>query len=177
MKHDELPESGRPSKTRRKAEMHELQELGEALVGLSVGQMKKIELQENLYEAVRDYQRFPSHEAKRRQLQYIGKLMRGIDPEPIRAGLALLRGESSEEIAKLHQLERLRSELLADEKTLERIVATWPRADLTLLRQLRRNALKEQELGKPPRNFRQIFQTLKELSEHDDEPLPEDDDA
>jgi len=156
----------RPSKTRRKEAMHELQDLGAALVELSPGQLKRINLPEDLLAAVRDWQRFTKHEAKRRQLQYIGKLMRSLDPEPIQAGLALLRGESAEETARLHRRERLRTRLLEDEKVLSEIAAAWPHADLTHLRQLRRNALKEQEAGKPPKSFRQIFQVLKELEEH-----------
>lgn len=161
----------RPSKTRRKEEMHELQDLGAALVELSPGQLKRINLQEDILAAVLDWQRFTKHEARRRQLQYIGKLMRTADPEPIRAGLALLRGESAEENAKLHRRERLRARFLEDEKVISEIAAAWPHADLTQLRQLRRNALKEQEAGKPPKSFRQIFQVLKELEEqaHDSE--------
>ncbi len=165
--HDEdFPDDQRPSKTRRKAEMHELQDLGAALVELSPGQLKRIDLPEDILEAVLDWQRFTKHEARRRQLQYIGKLMRTADSEPIRAGLALLRGESAAETARLHRLERLRERLLEDEKTLSEIAETWPGADLTQLRQLRRNALKEQEAGKPPKSFRAIFQILKELDSH-----------
>lgn len=167
MHDEEFTEPGqRPSKTRRKEAMHELQDLGAALVELSPGQLKRIDLPEEILEAVKDWQRFTKHEARRRQLQYIGKLMRNIDPEPIVAGLGLLRGESAEETARLHRRERLRSRLLEDEKVLSEIATDWPHADLTLLRQLRRNALKEQESGKPPKNFRQIFQVLKELEEH-----------
>ncbi|MBS1190764.1 MAG: hypothetical protein H6R10_2556 [Rhodocyclaceae bacterium] len=170
MQDEEFNEAGqRPSKTRRKEAMHELQDLGAALVELSPGQLKRINLPEDLLAAVLEWQRFSKHEAKRRQLQYIGKLMRSIDPEPIQAGLALLRGESAEETARLHRRERLRVRLLEDEKVLSEIATTWPHADLTQLRQLRRNALKEQEAGKPPKSFRQIFQVLKELEEHESE--------
>lgn len=168
--HDEdFPDDQRPSKTRRKAEMHELQELGEALVELAPSQLKRIELPEDILEAVLDWQRFTKHEAKRRQLQYLGKLMRATDPEPIRAGLALLRGESAEETARLHKRERLRQRLLDDEKVLSEIAELWPHADLTQLRQLRRNALKEHEAGKPPKSFRAIFQIFKELEAHEPE--------
>ena len=162
---DDLP----LSKTRRKEEMHELQQLGEALVELSRSQLKRIDLPEDILAAVLDWQRFPKHEAQRRQLQYIGKLMRNADPEPIRAGLALLRGESAEETARLHKRERLRTRLLEDEKVIAEIAEKWPHADLTQLRQLRRNALKEQEAGKPPKSFRAIFQILKELEAHEPE--------
>ena len=153
----------RPSKTKQKEAMHALQDLGAELVELSVGQLKRIDLPEDILAAVRECQKITSHGARRRQLQYIGKLMRSADEEPIRAGLALIRGESAAETARLHRLERLRARLLADETVLAEIAATWPGADLQHLRQLRRNALKEQESGKPPKNFRAIFQVLQEL--------------
>ncbi len=145
--------------------MHELQDLGAELVELSVGQLKKIQLPENIYDAVRECQKITAHGAHRRQLQYLGKLMRNTDDEPIRAGLALIRGESSAETARLHRLERTRTRLLEDEATLTDIATMWPGADLQHLRQLRRNALKEQEASKPPKNFRAIFQVLQELDQ------------
>lgn len=157
--------SARPSKTKKKEAMHELQDLGTELVELSVGQLKRIKLPENIYDAVRECQKITAHGARRRQLQYLGKLMRTADDEPIRAGLALIRGESSAEIARLHRLERFRIRLMEDETFLSDIAATWPSADLQHLRQLRRNALKEQETGKPPKNFRAIFQALQELDQ------------
>ena len=164
MQEEDFPETTeRPSKTKRKQAMHELQDLGDELVELAVGQLKRINLPEEIYEAVRACQKITAHGARRRQLQYIGKLMRGVDDAPIRAGLALLRGESAAETARLHRLERLRQRLLDDETTLSEIAASWPGADLQQLRQLRRNALKEKENGKPPKNFRAIFQILQEL--------------
>jgi len=157
--------SGRPSKTKKKEAMHELQDLGAELVELSVGQLKRINLPDDILAAVRECQKITAHGARRRQLQYIGKLMRNADDEPIRAGLALIRGESSAETARLHRLERFRTRLLEDESFLSEIAATWPGVDLQHLRQLRRNALKEQEAGKPPKNFRAIFQVLQELDQ------------
>jgi ribosome-associated protein len=165
--HDEDFSDGneRPSKTRQKKAMHELRDLGAELVELSAGQLKRIDLPEGILAAVRECQKITAHGAHRRQLQYLGKLMRGADDEPIRAGLALIRGESGAETARLHRLERMRTRLLEDESALSDIAATWPGADLQQLRQLRRNALKEQEAGKPPRNFRAIFQALQELDQ------------
>ncbi|MCL2523010.1 MAG: DUF615 domain-containing protein [Betaproteobacteria bacterium] len=164
MHEEDLSESpDRPSKTKRKEAMHALRDLGVELVELSVGQLQRIDLPENIRQAVRDCQKITAHGARRRQIQYLGKLMRDADEAPIRAGLALLRGESAAETARLHRLERYRTQLLADENFLGEIAAQWPRADLQHLRQLRRNALKEQEAGKPPKNFRAIFQVLQEL--------------
>ena len=153
------------SKTKRKEAMHELRDLGAELVELSVGQLKRINLPENLFDAVRECQKITAHGARRRQIQYLGKLMRSVDDEPIRAGLALLRGESSAETARLHRLERLRVRLLEDEAVLTEIAAQWPGVDLQHLRTLRRNALKEKENNKPPKNFRAIFQILQELDQ------------
>lgn len=152
------------SKTRRKQAMAELQSLGEELIDLSTDRLKKMELPEFLLDAVRETQRMTRHdEARRRQVQYVGKLMRDVDPEPIRAALALVRGESASETAKLHRLENLRTEFLADEKVLHEIATLYPGADLQHLRSLRRSALKEREQNKPPRCYRAIFQALKEL--------------
>lgn len=160
---DFTEDTGRPSKTKQKEAMHELRDLGAELVELSVGQLKRIKLPENIYEAVRECQKITAHGARRRQVAYLGKLMRGVDDEPIRAGLAMLRGESSAETARLHRLERFRVRLLEDEAVLAEIAAVWPTVDLQHLRTLRRNALKEQENNKPPKNFRAIFQILQEL--------------
>lgn len=151
-----------PSKSSRKREMQALQDLGEQLVALSPERLKKVPLPETLYEAIRAAQGFKM-EARRRQLQYIGKLMRKIDPEPIQTQLEIFAGNSAAEVAKMHRLERLREQLLEDEQTIGTIAETWPDADLQYLRTLRRNALKEREAGKPPKSFREIFRVLREL--------------
>ncbi len=162
---DELPP---PSKTQRKQQMEELQTLGEELVALAADRVKKIDIPDELRDAIREAQRMTRHdEAKRRQLQYIGKLMRNVEIEPIRAALAAVRGESAEEAAKLHRLERLRDDLLADEKIAGEIAQRYPTADLQHLRSLRRAALKEQAQNKPPRSYRAIFQLLKALEDGD----------
>lgn len=157
---DALP----PSKSSRKREMQELQDLGEQLLALTPGQLAKIPMPEELLAAFAEARRLaPRSEAMRRQTQYVGKLMRSVDPEPIRALLAALRGQSASEIARQHRLERLRDELLANEKTVESIACEWPNADIQRLRTLRRNALKERDQQKPPRAYREIFRVLRDL--------------
>ena len=156
-----------PSKSSRKREMHALQDLGEQLVALSAERLKKVPLPDVLYDAIRAAQGFKM-EARRRQMQYIGKLMRKIDPAPIQAQLEIFAGNSAAEVAKMHRLERLRSDLLEDEKVIGSIAESWPGADLQYLRTLRRNALKEREAGKPPKSFREIFRVLRELQEAQD---------
>jgi ribosome-associated protein len=158
--------NGRPSKTKMKEAMHELRDLGAELVDLSVGQLKRVNLPEDLLAAVRECQKITSHGARRRQIMYIGKMLRNVDEEPIRAGLALIRGDSAAENARLHRLERMRTRLLEDEAVLSEIAATWPGVDLQHLRQLRRNAVKEQEGNKPPKNFRALFQVLQDLDKN-----------
>jgi len=162
--HDEDPVP--LSKTQRKQAMEELQALGEELVALSGDRVKKIAIPDDLREAVNEAQRMTRHdEARRRQMQYIGKLMRNVEVKPIRAALALVRGESASETARMRRLERLRTELLADEKVLHEIATLYPSVDLQHLRSLRRAALKEHEQNKPPRSYRAIYQLLKELEQ------------
>jgi len=160
-------EADRPSKTQRKRESSALQDLGAALVELSADQLAKIDMSDSLRIAVRDAKRITRHEARRRQMQYIGKLMRSTDPQPIQAALDEIAGVSTAATESLHRLERLRQRLLDDEAAaLDEITTRYPGAagaDLQQLRQLRRNTLKEQEQGKPPRAFREIFQALKAM--------------
>lgn len=151
-----------PSKSSRKREMEALQDLGRQLVELSPERLRKVPLPDALYEAIRAAQGFKM-EARRRQLQYIGKLMRSVDPAPIQAQLDVFNGNSAAEVARQHRLERLRADYLEDEKVLTTIADTWPGADLQHLRNLRRNALKEREQGKPPKAFRELFRVLREL--------------
>jgi len=154
------------SKSQRKRDSTALQKLGAALVDLSVERLAKIEMPDGLRLAVQDARRITKHEARRRQMQYIGKLMRSTDPVPIQAALDAVSGVSAAENQRMHRLERLRLSLLEDETAaLAEIVAAHPAADLQQLRQLRRNALKEQEQSKPPRAFREIYRFLKTLEE------------
>jgi ribosome-associated protein len=152
-----------PSKSQRKRESTALQDLGTELIGLSRDQIKKIEMPERLREAILEAQRITANGAIRRQRQFIGKLMRDADIAPIQAALDEIRGVSAAATARQHALENLRTRLLADETVVGEIAQTYPGVDITQLRQLRRNALKEQQLAKPPRAFREIFRILREL--------------
>jgi ribosome-associated protein len=158
---EERPEP--PSKSQIKREMQALQDLGEQLVALGKDSLAKVDLSDDLRSAVRDAQRFTKHEARRRQLQYIGRLMRNVDPAPIQAALDEINGVSAAATARQHALERLRTRLLEDEAVLGEIARGHPGADLQHLRQLRRNALKERADNKPPRAFRELFRILREL--------------
>ena len=160
----------KPSKSQKKREMTALQDVGAELVELSRDQLAKIDIPDDLRDAVRDAQRFTKHEARRRQMQFIGRLMRDLDAAPIRAALDEIRGVSAAATARQHALERLRTRLLEDEIVLGEIARNHPGADIQHLRQLRRNALKEHLQNKPPRAFRELFRVLRELGENNDGP-------
>jgi ribosome-associated protein len=151
------------SKTRRKREMLELQSLGAALVGLPESQLYEMQLENELLQALLDAKRIKSHEAKRRQLQYIGRLMREVDPEPIRAQLAAAEGTSAQAAAAHRRLEAWRERLVSDDQALTSFASEHPGADLQEIRALIRNARKEQKEGKPPRAYRELFRALKTI--------------
>ena len=152
----------RPSKTRRKKDMHALQDIGADLVALSKDRLKQVPLDEDLRTAVELAQKINSHEGKRRQMQYIGKLMRSRDAAPIRTLLDMWSGESKAATAQLHLLERWRERLLESDEALTEFASEYPQAELQALRTCIRNARKEKENNKPPKAFREIFQHLKQ---------------
>jgi len=151
------------SKTKRKQEMHELQALGAALVELPAAQLEAMGLEAALAGAVREAQAISSHEARRRQLQYIGRLMREVDPAPIRAKLGELTGRSAQATARHRRLEALRERLLENDDALTEFCAAHPSIDLPALRALIRNSRKEQREGRPPRAYRELFRLLKSI--------------
>lgn len=151
------------SKTRRKQQMHDLQDLGAALVQLSRQQIDQLQLPERLLAAVLEARRLTKHEAVRRQMQYIGKIMREVDPAPIQAQLDAWKGVSDTETAKLHLVERWRDRLLADDAELAEFITAHPGADSQTLRTLIRNARREKLENKPPRNTRSLFRELREI--------------
>lgn len=164
---DEFPPFDRPSKTQRKQEVAALQAIGERLLELPAARLAKVEMPDALRSALAEARRINSHEGLRRQLQYIGKLMRGVDPEPLREALAVFDGVSAAANARHQMLERLRERYLDDEATLDEILAHCPGIAVQQLRQLRRNALKERAAQKPPKSYRALFQLLKSASPTD----------
>jgi len=153
------------SKTQRKNEMLELQALGAALVELSDSQLAQFTLEPRLREAVDEAKRIKSHGARKRQIQYIGRLMRDLDAEPIRAGLAAIEGGSAQATARHRRLEAWRERLLADDEALTEFAAEHPGSDLQALRALIRNARKEAKEQKPPRAYRELFRFVKQCSD------------
>jgi ribosome-associated protein len=156
-----------PSKTQRKREMHALQALGKRLAALNGEQLAALALPDPLREAIAEAKRINSREAHRRQLQYIGRLMREVDPAPIRARLEVWDGQSREATAAHHRIERWRERLLADDAAFTEFAREHPRADLQRLRACVREARKERLASREPRHFRELFRLLREAAADD----------
>jgi ribosome-associated protein len=146
-----------------------LQDLGEALVDLNRAQLAALPLPERLAEAVAIAKRLTRREARRRQLQYIGRLMRDVDPTPIEAQLAQWRDAPNTEKARLATVERWRESLLAGADALDRLCASVPHADRHRLAMLTARAAAEHTRGAAPHAYRQLFRELNALLAAGDE--------
>ena len=165
-----MEEEVQPSRTKRKQGDQALQDLGEALVAVSEEKLDELDLPERLRDAIVQARGISKFGALRRQMQYIGRLMREEgDAETIRARLDAWNGVSVEETARLHLIERWRLKLLNDEKALDALIAEYPRADIQKLRTLMRNTKREVEANTAPKSFRELFQVLRATlsSQHD----------
>ena len=149
-----------PSKTRRKQAMHELQDLGEALVALDPPRLAALGLPERLAEAIALARRITKHEGRRRQMQFIGRLMRDVDAEPIRAALASIAAVSHEDRARFAAAEQWRDRLLAEEAARAEFVALHPNVDGEDLARMIRDARAERAGGRPPHRFRALFRLV-----------------
>ena len=153
------------SRTKKKEAAEELQRLGTALIALPPAQLDALALPAILVAAVREAQRITSHGALRRQVQFIGKVMRKIDAEPVRAAIAAVTGKSAVARARHQRLEQWRERLIGDDAALTAFATERPGADLQAMRALIRNARKEIAEGKPPRAQRELFRVLREALE------------
>jgi ribosome-associated protein len=158
-----VQEEERPSKTQRKRAMHELQAIGERLVELNSEQLAAMALPEGLHHAVEQAKRITRHEARRRQMQYIGRLMRDIDPEPIREKLKVWDGLSVEHTARLHLIERWRELLLEEDGALGELAKAHAGIDTQRLRALVRSVREDRDAGRPPRRYRELFRALRDI--------------
>ena len=152
------------SKSQVKREMHELQKLGEELVTLSAAARARVPLDDELKDALQLADKLSNkREALRRHIQFIGRLMRTRDLEPIEQALAVLRNTNQAATRQFHKVEHWRDRLLAEQDALTEFIAAYPDVDVQQLRQLIRNAKKEQEKQQPPKYFRELFQLIKPL--------------
>ena len=168
-----------PSKSQRKRDMTALQKLGQELVEQSVERLDSVALSEELRRAIDEARRITDHEGRRRQMQYIGRLMRDVDPAPIRTALDRWAGASRDETAALHAVEGWRERLIADDEALMAFATAHSAAlspdHLQRLRQSIRMARKERAEARPPKHFRLLFRLIRDLV--DDAPGRVDDDA
>jgi ribosome-associated protein len=156
---------GRPSKTRLKQAMHDLQDLGESLVALPEDRVAALALPESLAAALREFKRTRSHEGRRRQMQYIGKLMRRTDPEPIRQAVAAMRLGQATDALSLHRAEDWRGRMIESDQALTAWTAEFPASDLQRLRSLIRAARKDAAAAAEQRSgraYRELFQFIKQ---------------
>lgn len=140
--------------------MHELQAIGAVLVKLSPEKLRRLDLPDALREAVLAAQRFRKHEAVRRQLQYIGRIMRDIDAAPIIEQLNALEAPSRRQTAVLHVAERWRQALIENPQGVDDFVKEFPEADPHRLRALAAAAAEEKRRDRPPKQFRELFHVL-----------------
>ena len=157
------------SKTRRKREMHDLQALGERLTGLNAAQLGALDLPEDLRDAVLESHHLTKHEARRRHMQYIGRLMRSVDPQPIRDKLLEWDGQSGAHTALLHRVERWRDRLVEDENAAQEFArelgARGAQVNWQALRSQAREARAERAQQRPPRQYRELFKLIRGLME------------
>ena len=152
------------SKTQIKQEMADLPVLGKEIMALPESIYKLLSLPSNIDEAINTAKRINSFNAKKRQMQYIGKLLRKADIDEINDKIQHYKEGRSDITKQFHQMENLRNKLLANDKaTLEMLLNRYPDCDKQQLRQLIRNAQKEQKLSKPPTQQRKLFQFIKTL--------------
>jgi ribosome-associated protein len=153
-----------PSKSQLKRDAHALQQLGVALLDISEDHWAKLRLPDNLVVALRDAKHMPSHGARKRQIQLIGKLMRGVDPEPIRQHFEQLRLNARRQARQQHELEEWRDRIITDgDSAIDAYLAEHPAADRQHLRQLVRQAIKERDAKRPPKSSRALFRYLRDI--------------
>lgn len=158
--------SGRKNKSALKRQSAALQKIGEILVALPEPQLNKVPLDQQLLDAVNVARGLKSHEAIRRQLQYIGKIMRNIDAEPIQAALEKIEGTHQQNKARFHQMERWRDKLIAEgDVALQKFLEQYPDADSQHLRQLIRKSQLDQTNNKKTGGETELFRYLRDVIE------------
>ena len=153
------------SKSEMKRDMAELQKLGEAIVKLKPGEFSTIPItDETLAEAIETARRIKHREGLRRQMQYIGKLMRNVDIEPMQQAYDDLQKGRKKQADHFHKLEQWRDHLIAEGiSAVESVIEKYPHGDRQHLRQLILQAAKESKNNKPPAAARKLFQYIREL--------------
>lgn len=154
------------SKSQVKRELHALQDLGERLTSLKPELIERLPLTDALRKALQDAPKHKAHIARKRHLQYIGKLMRDQDIDAIIALIDQVDSSTREYNERFHALERWRDRLVEGrDDTLEAFITEYPETDRQHLRALVRQAQQEAAQNKPPAASRKIFKYLRGLDE------------
>jgi len=169
-------EHRRPSKSQVKRDMHALLDLGRELVALPAARLAQLSLDEPLRDAIALAQRIHSHEGRRRQIHYVGKLLRRTEAQTLRAQLDLWASGSKDQTRAMHRLEALRDRLLDSDEALTQLLESFPDLDIQALRSLIRAARKESRdnaalpQGREPgrKQYRALFEALKQIEFKDD---------
>jgi ribosome-associated protein len=161
------PEGAPVSKTRRKAAMLALQDVGEALVALDnrdlTAFLSEVEVPERLRDAIMEARRIRAHGGRKRQLQYVGRLMREVDATPFVQWLDTLAHGRHHDAARQHALERWRDRLLEEPDALDELAASYPALDRPRMRSLVARARAERASGAVPHAYRELFRSLNAL--------------
>ena len=157
-----MNDEARISKTERKRRATRLQQLGRSLTELNAVQLATVPASQALQAAIKEYQRFPSNEAKRRQLQFIGKLIRDEDTEGIELALARLDGTSAAAQYEFHQLELWRDRLLEEPTSLTEYLHEHPWIDRQALRHHIQRVHRAKGEQQRRANARALFRFLRE---------------
>lgn len=151
------------SKSEIKRDSEQLKKLGENLMNLTPANLAKMPLDDSLREAIELAQRLRL-EARRRQIQYIGKLLRNRDPEPIQEALDKVENRHNQQLALLQKLEIIRDQLVEQgDSALNPLLEDYPMLDRQHLRNLIRATQKERQANKLAKNYREIYQYLKAM--------------
>jgi ribosome-associated protein len=170
---DELSSTSALSRTAQKQASEDLKQIGEELIAAREDLVAELPLPEHLKDAILDARRFTDFEAKRRQTQFVGKLIRGLDDDEvdaIRAALSVEHSTAAQNVRLLHQAEQWRDSLIADDERLAQWIAEFPDVNIQELRSLIRQARKDATTAAPGaserhgRAYRQILTRLNDLT-------------
>ncbi len=167
---DDLP----ASKSQRKRDAHEFKTLASTLIGLSASRLRSVPLDEDIREAIMEARGIRAHVARKRQLQYVAKLMRRVEVDDIRSALEAFDADSRQLTARQHRCEAWRDRLLEQgDEALAVLLQQRPGLDVQALRQLVRNARREMDANKPPAATRALFRLLRDIDQQQALPSPQ----
>jgi ribosome-associated protein len=155
----------RPNKTQIKRDIAAIHSMAEEVCGLAETHINTLNLPENIHQAILEAAKMPHKGARKRQMKFITAQLRKIDLDELTEKLNRIKSQSAHAVREHHQAERWRDQLLSDkgQEQLTELLNQFPNADTQQIRQLQRNARKEQQAEKPPKSARMLYQYLKEL--------------